>query len=76
MDAQPDRPSEVTCCCCGSPIPVFWLSRGPGVATCFPCGRESYIFDPPLPLSDLVVALDGLMSVSYTHLTLPTSDLV
>ena len=61
MDAHHARPSEVPCACCGAPIPVFWASRGHGVATCFSCGRESYIFDPPLPLSDLVVALDGLM---------------
>lgn len=60
MDAHPDRPSELPCAHCGASMPVSWAS-GHGVASCQSCSHESYVFDPPLPLPDLVVALDALM---------------
>ncbi len=60
MDVYPDRPSELPCGYCGASVPVSWVS-GHCVASCQSCARDSYVFVPPLPLADLVVALDALM---------------
>ena len=60
MSDYPDRPSTLPCSNCGASMPVSWAS-GHGVATCPDCGLDSYIFDPPLDLPDLAVALDSLM---------------
>ena len=71
---------------CGSlpsaPAPVAVYDLGPGQVQAQPSNRMAPL--PPLALSDVLApsALDTLPvvyrlgSVSYTHLTLPTSDLV
>ena len=60
MSDEQDRPSTLPCSHCGASMPVSWAS-GHGVASCQSCSHESYVFDPPLPLPDLVVALDALI---------------
>ena len=60
MSDEQDRPSTLPCSHCGASMPVSWAS-GHGVASCQSCFHESYVFDPPLLLPDLVVALDALM---------------
>ncbi len=60
MSESADRPVNLSCGNCGAQVPIS-LASGHGVASCPSCGLDSYVFDPPLPLPDLVVALDALI---------------